>query len=108
MRTSRKGILRGAALLVFLATVGLPSAFADDPPAPFDPLESRIRPPSGVTSESRIRPPGGDESTADVRNAAPRTNSRIKPPGGVTAPEPDWFELLSDWLRARVRISPVG
>ncbi|HEU4886456.1 MAG TPA: hypothetical protein VFV49_01120 [Thermoanaerobaculia bacterium] len=111
MHISRNGVLRGITLLALLAVVGLPNAFADDPPSPFDPpearigpvggiaSEARIGPPSGVTSQSRIRPPGGEP---------PQTDARIQPPGGVTAPEPSFFELLLEWLQAQARISPTG
>jgi hypothetical protein len=32
--------------------------------------------------------------------------ARISPPGGVAAPEPTFFELLIDWLRAQARTLP--
>lgn len=103
MRTSWNGVLRGVALLAFLAVVGLPSAFAD---GPFDPPESRIRPPSGVTSQSRIRPPSGEPAT-DARigpppGGVPQPDARIQPPSG----EPSFFELVLDWLQAQARIHP--
>lgn len=110
MQRSWNGVLRGIALLVLLAVVGLPSAFADDPSNPFDPPEARILPPGGIASEARIGPPGGIASEARIRPVGgiasearigppSGSESRIKPPGGVTASQPSWFELLMAWLR---------
>lgn len=121
MRTPWNGVLRSIALLGLLVT-GLPSASADDTSGIFDPLGSRIQPPSGVASQARILPPSGDpigdarigppggEPIEDGRigppSGDPQPNARILPPGGVTEPEPGWFALLVDWLRAQARISP--
>jgi hypothetical protein len=133
MRTSWNGVLRALTLLVILALVGQPTVFADDTDGPFGPPESRIRPPSGVSSQSRIKPPGGITSLSRIRppsgeptedsrikppsgttaqarilppSGEPTDNARIGPPGGVPTPEPSWYELLINWLAAHGRIHP--
>jgi hypothetical protein len=120
MRTSWNEVSRALPLLVLVAMVGLPNAFADDT-SPSGPPEARIKPPSGVVSQARILPPSGITSQARIKppSGEPTTDSRIRPPGGtpqtdarigppsgVTAPEPSWYELLIDWLCAHGRIAP--
>ena len=108
MRTSWKGVLRGAALVAWLLIVGAPSAWGDDPPSAWVPLESRIKPPSGLTVQTRILPPSGVASQSRIKppSGPPTSDARIKPPTG--APEPTLVELLLEWLRATARIHPQG
>lgn len=104
MRSVSLGVRRAVVLLAVLVIV-MPAAYADDPPSPFDPPESRIKIPGGLTSQSRIKPPGGEPIT-DARISPPigepTTDARIQPP----SEEPSFFELVLDWLRAQARISP--
>lgn len=97
---------RGAALLIFVTAVATPSAYAEDP---IEPPQARINPPGGFTSQARISPPTGNPTT-DARihppGGTPQSDARINPPIGVTSPEPSFFQLLVEWLRAQARIHP--
>jgi hypothetical protein len=110
MRIFRNGVLRGAALLALLALVALPSALADDVPSPFDPLEARIKPPSGFTSPDPTPSLSGEPAAdAGIEPSGERleTAARIRPPGGVTATEPGIVQLLIEWLRAQARVARI-
>jgi hypothetical protein len=50
MQISRTGVARGVVLLALLVLISSPSAFADLALSPFEPVEARIKPPSGLTS----------------------------------------------------------
>ena len=107
MRIFRNGVLRGAALLALLVLVALPSALADDaPPPPFDPLEARIKPPGGLTSQASTGSLSGEPTKGTGTESSEErleTEARIRPPGGIT--EPGMVELLIQWLR--VRLLPI-
>lgn len=109
MSNFRMGALRSVALLALLSIVGVPAAYAEDPSNPFDPPEARIRPPGGIASEARIKPPSGEPSAAArIRppGGIPQPTARIHPPIGATS-EPSLFELMLEWLRARIS-PPIG
>lgn len=101
---------RAAALTALLAMVAVPATYADDPPSPYQPPEARIAPPGGVSSQGRIGTPGGaptpDDPTTEARIGSPggKADARISPPTGE--PEPSFFDLLIEWLRAQARIHP--
>jgi hypothetical protein len=95
MQSIFPGIRRGVALAMLLVVIVAPAVYADEP-IPEDP-QAKIRPPIGLTSqEARINPLGGRT----------KSQGRINPPTGVTSPEPSWFELFAEWLRAQARIHP--
>jgi hypothetical protein len=106
MRGLSTRVWRGAALVAALVVLAVPAAWADDPPAPPDPPQSRIQPPVGVMAQARIQPPGG--LTAEARVQPPvgiTTNSRMQPPvGGPETGEQNLFELFATWLRAQAGV----
>jgi hypothetical protein len=97
MRTYQNGVLLALPLLVLV--IATPTALADGP------LQARIHPPGGFTSQSRIKPPSGDPTEGSrilPPSGEPTPASRIRPPSG----EPSFFELLLEWMRAQARIHP--
>lgn len=79
------------ALLLFLV---VPTVLAQES-SPFDPPESRVRPPVGLTDESRVRPPVG------VRGGT-SSQARVQPPVVVPAKvQPTLFEVFLAWLQTR-------
>jgi hypothetical protein len=108
MRILYPGVRHGVALSMLLVVIAAPAVYADGNPSPTDP-QGRINPPIGLTSQGRINPPGGGASAgARIHPPGGRTKSqaRISPPIGATSPEPNWFELLTEWMRAQARIHP--
>lgn len=111
MRRVSLKVLRGGALLTFLAILIAPAVYADDP-NPFDPPEARIKPPGGVAAQQqgqRILPPIGTAVQAEVRihppgGVAGQEQQRIGPPGGVAAQQeaPSMIELFWAWLQQRI------
>jgi hypothetical protein len=116
MRSSYGAIRRLVALLAvsFLAVTAM---YADDPSSPFTPLEARISPPTGISSQARISPPTGSPvSDARIKPPTgyptpddPTGTARILPPSGVAGQEPSFFDLLLAWLCTQARIGvPIG
>jgi hypothetical protein len=92
---------RAVVLLLVVLLIRVPAAYGDDPPSPFDPPEARIKIPPGVASDSRINPPSGDP-TADARIRIPPGD----PADDARNGDPNFFELLVDWLQTQARIGP--
>jgi hypothetical protein len=55
MRGSFERVRAGAVSLLLVAVLVAPAAFADN--QPFTPLEARVSPPTGVSSQARVSPP---------------------------------------------------
>ena len=88
-----------AAVLLLFVFVIAPIALADGEPSPFDPPQSRVRPPIG--SDARIQPPTGVITDARIRPPT-GVESRVGPPIGV--PEPSLIDLLRAWLEQQLGV----
>lgn len=106
MRGVSTRVWGGAAVVAVLVVLAVPAAWADDPPSPTDPPQSRIQPPVGVTADARMQPPVG--VTADARVQPPvgdTADSRIQPPGGSPElREQNLVNLFLIWLRDRAGV----
>ncbi len=88
---SGRPFLALVALLLFLV---VPTVVAQES-SPFEPPESRVRPPVGMTDESRVRPPVG------VRGGT-SSQARVQPPVGAPAKaQPTLFDMFMMWLQTR-------
>lgn len=99
MRSVSKGMLQGVALLTLVAALAFAPTVKADEVDPNQPLEARIRPPIGVTSNTPSSTPERPDQPVEAR---------ILPPIGVTskAPAPPSFmELLFGWIEMRFRLA---
>ena len=76
MRSVSTGVRRGGALLLVLAVLDVPAAFADDD-NPYEPPEARVKPPIGSTADPE--PPGFFGS---ILQWWMRLFARVQPPIG--------------------------
>ncbi|HYC88575.1 MAG TPA: hypothetical protein VEO54_05140 [Thermoanaerobaculia bacterium] len=91
----------GAALV--LVVLAVPAAWADDPPSPTDPPQSRMQPPVGMTAQARVQPPVGVTAQSRIQPPGGDTaESRLQPPVGIR--DQNLVDLLLIWLRERAGI----
>ena len=78
-----------------------------------DPLQARLHPPVGVTSEARLQPPVGVESQSRLHPpVGDESQARIQPPGGDATqirlqPPVGVADLLFLWIRLQIGV-PIG